>query len=525
MSAWPKFWGRCKSRLSAIARSCFLRRQAWAEKFRKLMEKFARWRKQSETQAAYIRKLLDQIEQLQKRITELESELVSRKSEGVIFPNPVPVFGQHFDARLISLSINLARRLGMRPAVSAMQIVFDSLGVKMHLPSYQAIRGWMQRMGLDRMKQAEKVSDGIWLVDHTSQIGQEKALTVVRVRESQLPPRGTPLRHEDLELLTVLPRKSWDQKDVAEVFQDLSEQYGAPLAIVSDGASELQESAKALKHPENTGKSTLVFRDTKHFLANRLESLLSNDPSYQDFTQRAAQLRPMLHQTDLAHFIPPASKPKSRFMNLTPLLTWAVTILWHLNHPQSKSRQGIAPQRLETHFGWLRTAEPFIRKWQQCQRIISTTITFINKQGLFRGVSRRLAKQIQPLAHCSWSRQLVKATIKFLRDQEALLAPRQRLPCSTEILESTFALFKHLQRQHVKSGFGGLLLTVGVLLRPTTPQDVVGSFGRVKMKQVDAWCEANLPRTLTAKRQLVFREARTKTKNKHDRATHSPVAA
>jgi hypothetical protein len=514
--------------LSAIARSCFLGRNDWAEKSRKHAAEVESLRKNLAEAESCIHGLRDRVDQLQARTTELESELGSCKSQGVVLPPGIPVFGQHFDARLISLSMNLARQIGMRPTVAAMRIFFEWLRVKIDIPTFQSIRGWMQRTALDRMKQAEKVADGIWLVDHTNQIGQERALTVVRVRESKLPPPGTALRHEDLELLTVLPRKEWNQTDVAKVFQDLSEQYGVPLAVVSDEAPELQEAAKALKHPENTGKSTLVFRDTKHFLANRLESLLSGDPGYQEFAKHVSQMRSKLQQTELAPFIPPPSKPKSRFMNLKPLLIWAVTILWHLKHPLSKSRQGIQPQGFEEHFGWLRLAEPLIRKWQQCQQVISATLTFVNEQGLFRGASRRLAKQLQPLAHCDWSRQLVKMTIQFLRDQEKTLAPKQRLPCSTEILESVFALYKNLQRQHVKGGFGGLLLTMSVLLRPTTPQDVVDGFARVKVAHVKAWCAENLPHTLTAKRQTVYREARRKTKappRKPQRATHLPTAA
>ena len=38
VSLWPKFGSRCKSRLSAIARSCFLGRAHWREKFMEASE-------------------------------------------------------------------------------------------------------------------------------------------------------------------------------------------------------------------------------------------------------------------------------------------------------------------------------------------------------------------------------------------------------------------------------------------------------------------------------------------------------
>ena len=45
---------------------------------------------------------------------------------------------------------------------------------------------------------------------------------------------------------------------------------------------------------------------------------------------------------------------KARFMNLVPTLNWASAILWHLDHPESRSRQGIKPCRMTEKLGWLR---------------------------------------------------------------------------------------------------------------------------------------------------------------------------
>ena len=79
---------------------------------------------------------------------------------------------------------------------------------------------------------------------------------------------------------------------------------------------------------------------------------------------------------------------------------------------------------------------------------------------------------------------------------------------STEILESSFALYKQLEQQHSKSGFTSLLLTYPTLLRPTTPQEVAASLKRVKTVDVNQWIATHLPNTVASKRQLMFREAK-----------------
>jgi hypothetical protein len=427
--------------------------------------------------------------------------------------------GQHYGAGLIALSVNLARKIGLRPTECALRVVFDWLGATAGIPSYQTIRLWMQRIGLDRMQNAKKTSGGVWLTDHTNQIGREKVLVVMRVPDGRLARRGTPLRHQDVEVLAVVPGEAWKREDVAKVYQETAGCYGHPRAIESDGAVELREPAEKLG---KSGERPLVLRDPKHFLANKFEALLKQDARYQAFVKQLGGTRSALQQTELAHFIPPAFKVKARFMNLAPTLTWASAILWHLDHPESQSRKGVTESRLTEKLGWLRDFAPSIQQWQACQEVVSTALTFTNQQGLFRGAAKQFRKRAARLVHNPLSQQLVRAVVEFLRKYERRLRPKERLPMSTEILESSFALYKQLEKQHSKSGFTSLLLTYPTLLRATTPREVARSLARVKVADVKQWAEKHLPSTVTSKRQLVFREARPKTQNG---ATPARVAA
>jgi hypothetical protein len=413
---------------------------------------------------------------------------------------------------MIVLCVNLARRLGLRPAVSALEIFFAWMEVDVEVPTYPSIRMWMQRIGLDRMQNVEKASGGLWLVDHSNQIGQEKVLVVLRVPDAQLPSVELPLRHEHLEVLTVLPGEKWKRPDVAKVYQETAVRCGVPRAVASDGAVELREPAEQLKVSR---KKPLVMRDPKHFLANKFEHLLTRDPQYQEFTKRVGSTRCALQQTELAHFTPPGFKTEARFMNLGPTLTWASAVLWHLDHPESRSRQGVMESRILEKLGWLRDFAPSIQQWQACQQVISTTLKFINAQGIFRGAANELQALLVPFVNHSLSRQLVEVTIEFFRTYERRLRPDERLPLSTEILESSFARYKQLEKQHSKSGFTSLILTYPVLLRETTPQEVVSSFASVKVADVKRWTKDHLPSTVASKRQQFFREARSKRKTKN----------
>jgi hypothetical protein len=419
---------------------------------------------------------------------------------------------------IMMLSINLAREIGLRPTCRALKIFFAWQEIEERVPTYQTIRGWMQRLGLARMTNAKKRDGGNWIVDHTNQISKQKVLVILRATKFQ---PGTPLRHRDLEVLALRPGVQWKREDVQSVYESTAEQYGFPEAIISDGAVELREPAEKLKKGR---KKPRVQRDPKHFFANRLEALLSRDPQYQSFMSQLGGTRSALSQTELAQFIPPGMKVKARFMNLGPTLNWASATLWHLKHPQSKSRKGITKNRFREKLGWLSGFSGKIQQWQQCQDIIDSGLAFLNQQGIFKGCSRQFKRRVRCFANCAQSRAFLQELVTFLESQERLLRGKNHLPCSTEILESGFSLYKALEKQHSKSGFTNLLLAIPVLLRETTSKEVEAAFSKIKVSDVKQWTAENCPTTLTAKRQLMFREA-GKNRATRKRATQEMAAA
>jgi hypothetical protein len=336
------------------------------------------------------------------------------------------------------------------------------------------------------------------------------------VRASQLPEPGTALKHKDVRVVTVEPGTQWKREDMSKVYEKLAERWGPPRAVLVDGAVELREGADCLKKHRT---DTIVLRDFKHYAANVLKSLVGNDERFKAFSTQVGQTRSTVQQTELAHLTPPSPKPKSRFMNLARTLCWADVVLWLLEHPDAKSRKGLTDARLDGKLGWLRAYSEDLAKWQECQRIISSSVTFVNEQGLYHGASAALRNEIATtsLVH-ETSKQLAERLIRFVAEAEQQLKPGERLPMSTEILESSFSLYKQLERQHSKGGFTSLLSTFGALLRPTTPDAVSKAFAQVSNNDVKQWVSEHLGTTLTSLRRATYAEHAKATK----RATPQP---
>ena len=104
------------------------------------------------------------------------------------------------------------------------------------------------------------------------------------------------------------------------------------------------------------------------------------------------------------------------------------------------------------------------------------------------------------------SKRLLEQLIDFLRDAESQLKEGERLPLSTEILESSFALYKQLERQHSQGGFTSLVASFAALLRKPTPEFIRSSFASVSTKEVKQWVRENLGTTLNSKRLATYRE-------------------
>jgi hypothetical protein len=198
-------------------------------------------------------------------------------------------------------------------------------------------------------------------------------------------------------------------------------------------------------------------------------------------------------------------------MNLGPTLEWASAVSWLLDHPEAESRRGIAPERLEEKLGWLRSFVSELAAWRACQQVVDAGLRFINEQGLFRGAAERLQTVFVETARGEASQRLADRLVGFVATAEAELRPGERLPMSTEILESTFGLYKQLEGQHSKGGFTGLLACFAALLKPATQESVRRAFSKVSVKRVREWTKSNLGTTLASKHQTLYAEFRSAT--------------
>lgn len=421
--------------------------------------------------------------------------------------------GHGFGAEPICLFLRLVLVAGvsLRGASRVLETMGQALGLDLPVPHWTTGRLWLLRLGHAVLTAAKvQADDWAWVIDHSVQIGQDKCLVILGIRLSDLPEPGQSLRHEDMELIELMPAKSWTRIEVDQALEQAARRTGSvPRVIVDDHGVDLNGGVRLFQQRHT---QTVEIYDAKHKAACLMKKRLENNPRWQAFQTCLGQTRCAVQQTELAFLTPPTPQPKARFMNLRRTLTWGQRVLAILKAsagPASRPvTQRVTPGRLKQKLGWVEDFADDLTEWSQWQQVVDVAVPLVNGQGIHRGVARRLACQLSQLeALQSSAKQLGVELTDFLRSQERLARPGERFVGSTEVLESCFGKFKRLERQQSRGGFTPLLLGLGSMLAKLLPETVRDALQASRTADLKAWTAQRLGVTLFAQRKLAYASA------------------
>jgi hypothetical protein len=399
--------------------------------------------------------------------------------------------------------------VSLRGVPRVLVLVAEACGWDLPIPHWTTGRLWLLRLGHALLTMAlEKAEDWAWLIDHSVQIGKDKCLVILGIRLSKLPKRGACLRHTDMHLVALVPRASWTREEVDQELEAARKRTGVPRVIVDDHGVDIAGGVRFFqeRHPE-----TAEIYDAKHKAACLLKSRLEKNPQWQEFSQKTAQTRCAIQQTEMAFLVPPGPKPKARFMNLAPHLRWAKNVLAVLQEPSAEVRKHVRLERLQEKLGWLREYADAVAEWSEWQTLVNITVAFVDRQGLYRGVAKELRTELRGHQVHASSQRLAGELLVFVVRQARRTKPGERFPGSTEVLESCFGRFKQLEKQQARGGFTSLVLGFGALLAETATEAIKHAMQHSRTNAVLEWCRENLGTTLFAKRKLAFAASATKT--------------
>lgn len=402
---------------------------------------------------------------------------------------------------LLFIRLVLDTRASLRCSGRVPGVVSEVFGLAVGQPDWTTGRLWLLRLGLFKLTRPKTYAeDWVWFIDHSVQAGSTRCLLILGIRLGKLPPAGEPLRHQDMEPIALLPVEQSTKEIVDQQLEDTVAVTGVPRAILDDHGSDLHGGVKLFRerHPE-----TIEIYDITHKAARLLKRRLDRDSRWQAFCEQIAQTRRLVQQTELACVAPPAIGSKARFMNLAPVIRWGEQTLRIPVDPAAAELAHVPAERLQEKLGWLSDYAPALREWSQDLCVIETTLDFVRGEGLTRDSGRQLREMLDVLVLDPAARTLATELSAFVRDEASQALPNERLPGSTEVLESCFGKQKAIEQHHSRSGFTSLILTLGALVSETTEEVITEALTTVRTCDVWSWCKEHLGRSVQSLRKTV----------------------
>jgi hypothetical protein len=376
-------------------------------------------------------------------------------------------------------------------------------------PDRSTGRLWVMRLGLAALRRPKIVAeDWVWVIDHSIQIGQCKCLVILGIRLSELP-EARPLCYRDMQLIALEPMTSATKESVDKCLEDAVSKTGVPRLILDDHGADLHGGVKLFikRHP-----GTIEIYDIKHKAACLVKSWLEKDERWKRFATLAGQTKSSIQQTELVFLAPPSQRSKSRFMNLHELVKWGRETLALIDNPCRLEAVPfkVSMERVGDKLGWLVEFRAALAEWSQWHEVIEAALDFVRCQGLYVGAGVDVAAAL-PEVSASTAIEMREELIRFVTVESSKARISERLPGTTEVLESCFGKLKALEDGQSKSGFTGLVLSLGAIVSKWPLETIGEALEQCRVRDVWDWCREKLGRSVQSLRKEAYRQPKCAT--------------
>lgn len=362
---------------------------------------------------------------------------------------------------------------------SAMQVLHQE--EKNRLPCHEICIQWDLKIGLYKLNRPKQVSaNWIWIVDHVIAEGATKCFAVVGIRSDILHQRNDwTLSLQDLEPFGLIPMHRSTGEEVSKALYNISKKTGViPRSILSDRGSDLCLGIR--EYQKMTGNNIVALYDVCHKIAREYEKLFSNDQDWSEFKEKANYSKKQLHCTSDVSFAPPAQRKKARFLNVDIIIDWALKILNYNGSWDNKTYEKLK---------WVYSYEKQIMIWHQWVEIGKYVRDQLRISGFGFNTEKILSQRLSSLPMVESAQQLACNLIDFVSQESNKLAVGERVPGTTEVIESLFGYFKQVKNGMWDSngGVGRLILTMASRVGELTSELVQQALNDIRQRDLCEW--------------------------------------
>lgn len=366
-------------------------------------------------------------------------------------------------------------------------------GLGLDAPCQTTIQNHILRLGLYLIQRNDQYrNDRIWLMDHMINAGNTKCLVVLGISLEDYRQLSEPLCHKDLDALAVLPVETSNGEVVYEQFKRLADQYGPPVATLSDRGSDLKKGVELFQkdHP-----GVASFFDIVHLVSRIIKAIFECDPQWDQYRKACCVCANFLRQSALAHLKPPNPKTKARYMNFDREVRWASRALAIVDRVRSgdlnaRQKARLSPELVEKRLGWLDEYRRNASVWSE----VIWTGQAINSLIRRNGYTNNTPAEIRCFASTAQYPQTLTLIDRVLIEIEPLcrtLAAGESMPGSTEVLESLIGKGKRLLH-HSGNSITRQILSLATTTTKVTTTLVQQALSTCRMKHLVQWTRDTL---------------------------------
>lgn len=199
-------------------------------------------------------------------------------------------------------------------------------------------------------------------------------------------------------------------------------------------------------------------------------------------------------------------------MNVDTLVAWGRKALAFPDDPQRANPHGVALEGLEEKLGWLRDYRAALQSWDEALQVIEATEHYVRTEGIHPQLISELRPQLKALGGGPLSRRFRGELLASLRRQARSCHPGERLPGSSEIIESIIGQYKHRQGERSPHGLTAMILSIAANAGEQTTNLRKTALEQVHNTDLLKWCRAHLGITVQSHRKAAFSKNATGTK-------------
>lgn len=395
----------------------------------------------------------------------------------------------------LAVKIRSNTSCGSRDVAKILGIINEEFGgiLDDDVPCANTIDNWENKCGLDAYAKGAACLGGApysMIVDDSMMVGGQRLLLVLLAHAAHA---GKPLSHGDVVLGGMFVAKSFDSESVKTALLKTAEKVGRPPEyVVSDNASIMVKGARLAGYRHHS--------DITHTLGMFLERAYKKEPDFCQYVKQMSDVYFKCNMLPVAYLLPPKQRTVARFINMDKWVVWSAGML---------TVESRLPREQRELFSFVPRNASLIAeldKVMSCVRYVEKTC---KHEGLSTETARKCEAKVDAvlMAGNERMRGIGTAIKDFLRKETEWIGSAMH-NCSSDIIESTFGIYKRKKSPNKMCGVTSLVLRLSLCGKVHDDgYDVARSLTQVKMRDIEDWKVKNLLPSLVSKRLKIFNKA------------------